>query len=587
MEQTDEADGLPGGMPDPGLIRAALTKPGRAFAVQTEDVRGNAMPVFASRLRSLGEVLETSQRFGERAYLADGEIRLSYHEHLEKVRVLAQAFRDDLGMSPADRVAIFAANRWDWIVSFWATVAVGAIPSAFNGWWTKEEFRHAVELVEPTHLIADRTRLDRIGPSSFHGEVLDLDTDLQGLLSHPSGEGAPIAHADEDAPALLLFTSGTTGRPKAVTIPHRSIIGFVQVSRFAETVGRVAQGAPIPDQGDALPASDDICLVTSPLFHVSMLQGAVVMAIGRGSSIVLLPGRFDPERVLETIEKERVTSWSALGSAAPRIATCPSLARFDTSSLRVLGIGGSPVSPTVQQRLRDAFPQTAAGLGMGYTSTEAGAVVASIGGPEFVAHPGSTGRISVTVEVELRDVEGHPVPEGRYGEVHVRSPYLMLGYWNDADASAAVLKTGGWLAMGDVAKIEDGLLSIDARARDMIQVSAENVSPTEVEHVLEAHPDVREAAVLAIDDDLTGDAVCAVVVADAGDTIGPDRLAEWCRRVPGPLQGAHPAVRGARISAAYSEWEAGQARHPIVGGQRGDPASPVGIDSSAVRPGNG
>jgi acyl-CoA synthetase (AMP-forming)/AMP-acid ligase II len=183
----------------------------------------------------------------------------------------------------------------------------------------------------------------------------------------------------------------------------------------------------------------------------------------------------------------------------------------------------------VQQGLRDAFPSASRSLGIGYTSTEAGAVVANIAGPEFAAHPTSAGRVTTTVAVELRDELGMPVTGGQPGEVHVRSPYVMLGYWNDPAASAAVLTGGGWLAMGDVARMEDGLLYIDSRARDMILVSAENVSPTEVEFCLEAHPGVLEAAVLAVDDALTGDAVCAVVVTVPGVSITTGELTAWCR----------------------------------------------------------
>ena len=573
MEREKGADDLLQHVPDLQKIQAELITAGRAFEVRTEDVRGNAMPAFANRPRSLGEILEASHRFGDRTHVVEGDVRLTFDDHLERVRVLAQIFRNDLGVGHADRVAIFAANRWDWVVSFWAAVAVGAVPCAFNGWWTKEEFCHAVELVDPTHLITDRPRLERVGPSSFPGQILNLDADLQELLNRNATGDVRIVRADEDETALILFTSGTTGRPRAVNVPHRSIVGFAQVNLFRETVGRVAQGAPIPDRGDLAPSSDDVHLVTSPLFHVSMLHGAVVMSICRGSCIVLLPGRFDPERVLQTIEKERVTSWSALGSAAPKIATCPALAQYDTSSIRVLGIGGAPVSPTVQQRLREAFPKMVAGLSMGYTSTEAGAVIASNSGAEFVAHPESTGRITVTTQVELRDENGDAVPEGRFGEVHVRSPYIMLGYWKDPDASSAVLKAGGWLAMGDVAKIEDGLLYIDARARDMILVSAENVSPTEVEYVLDAHPDVQEAAVLAVDDELTGDAVCAVVVANPGKLPDPDGLVEWCRKslahykVPTKLYVVHGALprtpSGKLVKHAIRSWiDSGAAEPP-------------------------
>ena len=129
----------------------------------------------------------------------------------------------------------------------------------------------------------------------------------------------------------------------------------------------------------------------------------------------------------------------------------------------------------------------------------------------------------------MRDPSGALVPDGEMGEVHVRSPYVMLGYWDDPQASAAVLKADGWLAMGDVGRRVDGRLYIDSRARDLILVNAENVSPTEVEYCLEAHPGVTEAAVFAVDDELTGDAVCAVVLADAA-AVSHEDLAAWCRK---------------------------------------------------------
>lgn len=524
--------------PAPAAIRERLTGPGGAFELAREDVRGQSLSVFRERTRSLRELLEKSERFGDRIYLVDGEKRLSYRDHLELVGRTASGLRDDYGLQPGDRVALFAANRWEWIVAFWATSSLGAIPCLMNGWWTSEEFADAVALTQPTLVVGDAPRLERV-KSALNGlRTLRLDDEFEALgqrsrvaaRAAARSASAPIHATREDDPAFLIFTSGTTGRAKAVTVPHRAACGFSQVSAFTEAYGRGLFGVPLPEAGVPAPPSDDVVLVTSPLFHVSMLYGAVVMGAVKGSRLVLLPGRFEPERVLQAIERERVTLWMALGSAAPRVAACPALRDYDTSSLRQVGIGGAPVSPTVQESLRTAFPSTGRLLGMGYTSTEAGAVIASIGGPEFERHPTSTGRVSLTVEVELRDASGRPVAPGEEGEVHVRSPYVMLGYWNDVKATAAALRPDGWLAMGDIARFEGDLLFINARARDMLLVSAENVSPTEVEYCLEAHSRVLEAAVVGVDDPLTGDAVCAVVVVDSSDSPEPAELEAWCRR---------------------------------------------------------
>ena len=516
------------GLPDPLAIRAALTAPGALFEIRDEPVRGVTLPVFPNRLRSLREMIEATRRFGDRTYVVDGETRLSFAAHLAVVDALARTLRERYLVTKGDRVAIFAANRWEWVACFWAITSIGAIACGMNGWWTPDEFRHAADLVEPVLLIADRPRLDRLAGRESGCPMLSME-EVAELAGTVSPEPEPESLADEDEPALLLFTSGTTGRPKAVTIPHRSVAGFAQVSALQEAEAMAAIGLPVPAAGGTLPASDDVILVTAPLFHVSMLWAAIVLAATRGSAMVLLRGRFDPERALAAIERERVTSWSALGSAAPRVAGCPALGRYDTSSVRYLGVGGAPVSPAVQRRLREAFP-SARSLGMGYTSTEGGAVIARISGPEYAANPTATGRITPTTQVELRDELGRPVPEGEYGEVHSRSPYIMLGYWKDPGASAAVLKEDGWLAMGDIGRIEGGLLYLNARARDLIFVSAENVSPTEVEYVLEDSPDVSEAAVFAVDDNVTGDAVCAAVVPAPGASPTAEQLARWCRR---------------------------------------------------------
>jgi long-chain acyl-CoA synthetase len=506
----------------------ALAAPGSYFEIGVEPVRAAVMPVFTQRARSLRQLLGDTARFADRMYLIEGDTRLTYGRHLELVDGLAAALRAIHGIQKGDRVAIFAANRWEWVVTFWALGSIGAIPCAYNGFWTQEEFAHATSLVEPTLIIGDSDRLARIPAATAGMAVINLD-DVPSLAESHRGRPAEQVVTAEDDPAVLIFTSGTTGYPKAVTTSHRGLVGFAQVSAYYEALARVAMGGPVPMRFADLAVSDDVILVTSPLFHTSMLYGVMLRSMLRGSAAVLLPGRFEPERVLAAIDRERVTSWLALGSAAGRVCALPDRDRYDTSSLLHIGVGGAPVSPAVQQALRETFPRTSDRLSMGYASTESVATVASIGGPDFIAHPTSTGRPTITTELEFRDAGGAPVPDGESGEIHVRSPYVMLGYWNDPQASAAVLKDDGWLAMGDVGRRVDGLIYIDSRARDLILVSAENVAPTEVEYCLEAHPQVTEAAVFAVDDELTGDAVCAVVVTRES-AVSVEELAAWCRQ---------------------------------------------------------
>jgi acyl-CoA synthetase (AMP-forming)/AMP-acid ligase II len=166
---------------------------------------------------------------------------------------------------------------------------------------------------------------------------------------------------------------------------------------------------------------------------------------------------------------------------------------------------------------------------MGYTSSEGGSIVASIGGPAFAAHPESTGPLQDCVQVAIRDEDGNDLPLGSEGEIWVRSPYTMLGYWGDPEATAAVYGEHRWLAMGDVGKVADGLLVVNSRARDLIFVSAENVYPSEVENRLEEHPGVIETCVGGIDDPVTGQAVKAFVVLAEDATVDVNDLSAWCR----------------------------------------------------------
>jgi len=235
---------------------------------------------------------------------------------------------------------------------------------------------------------------------------------------------------------------------------------------------------------------------------------------------------------MQAIQGERITVWLSVGSAAPRVAAHPQRASYDLSSLVSVVVGGAPLSPAIKHELCASFPTAAAagGLRMGYTSSEGGSIVASIGGPAFAEHPESTGPIQDGIQVAIRDDEGRDLSPGGEGLIHVRSAYTMLEYAGDPAATAEVYGPGRWLCMGDVGRIEDGLLYVNSRARDLIFVSAENVYPSEVENRLEEHPAVLESCVLGIDDPVTGQAVKAFVVLAASDATTVEELADHCKQ---------------------------------------------------------
>lgn len=518
-------------------VAAKLTGPGGPFEIVVDEVLGEPLPVLANRPRSLRELLAASAMHGDKEYLVHEDRRIGYAEHLRIVASTARALQERYGIGRGDRVAILAANSPDWPIFFWATTSLGAIVVALNGWWTADEIAYALDRTQPKLLVGDERLLARVADRHLDPAVLCLDSLRDEIFAWAPDADLPDTPIDEDDPAVILFTSGTTGRPKGAVSTHRGIVGFIQVNIVGGAISAVSEqlegtGAPPDPNPPEQPAS----LATAPMFHLSGLYAGIVMQLQLGGKIVTRPGRFDPGEVLRLIETEKITMWSALGAMGPRVASHADVVRYDLSSMRNIGFGGAPASPAVQELLRKTFPTAAQNVGIGYGSSETVAVVASIRGPDYARHPESAGYLMPMHQVEIRDPEGRALREGEEGEIFVRSAFLMRGYWNDPEATAKAIRPGRWLATGDVGRIEGGLLYINSRARDMILRSAENVYPVEIEYRLDAHPAVRESAVVGVDHPELGQDVKAIVVREPGSEPRPEELAAWCAETLAPFK---------------------------------------------------
>lgn len=518
-----------------------LTGSGGMFELTTEEVLGQPAAVFTSRMRSLREMVANTANFGDREFLVLEQQRLTFDDFIAHVAAAASALQQR-GIGHGDRVAIFAANCPEWVVSFFAATSIGAIVSAYNGWWTADEVDYATALSEPALVIADRPRLERSGKGDTDAPCLAIEDDWADFMA--TGAGAALEDIDvplaEDDAAVILFTSGTTGRPKGAVATHRGLIGFVQSTMMNGAVRVFAElrtNPPADDGSAPSPPAQSVTLGTSPLFHVSGLYGTTLIGMVTGGKIVYRRGRFDPEAVLQLIQDEGVTSFAALGSIGSRLVNHPGFDRFDTSSVVNVGFGGAPASPAVQDKMRQAFPNAAAAVGMGYGSSESVAVIAGIGGAEYLERPTSCGQVAIGFEAEIRGPDGRALPTGQEGEIWCRSAYTMLGYWNDPEATAETIDSDRWLNTGDIGCFDDdGYLYINSRARDMILRNAENIYPIEIEYRLDAHPSVAESAVFGVDHPEMGQEVKAVVVPAGDGSVDPDELAQWCIEVLAPYK---------------------------------------------------
>jgi acyl-CoA synthetase (AMP-forming)/AMP-acid ligase II len=355
--------------------------------------------------------------------------------------------------------------------------------------------------------------------------VVEIESAFDAIWRAHPGAVLPEQPIAEDDPAVILYTSGTTGRPKGAINTHRNVIAFLTVNFFSGARNLMLAPPPPPDE----PAPPPNCsLVTSPLFHVSALHAAAVMAVATGMRTVWLTGRFDPVVAMRVIESERVTAWGFTGTVLHRVVYHPDVGRYDLSSLRTLGGGGSPIAPALQARAKELLPHLRHSMAIGYGSTETAALLTSNVGREYDEHPDSVGRPNPTVEVEIRDDAGNPLPLGEEGEVCARGPMVMPGYWRRPEDTAAAFWPHRWLRTGDIGRIVDGRLYLSSRKRDLIFRGGENVYPVEIEHRLEEHPDVLEAAVTGVDHAELGQEVKAYVVPVPGATLDADVLARWC-----------------------------------------------------------
>ena len=497
----------------------ALIVAGAPYEVVEEDVRGERMLVFANRRRSLRDILVSGAELGDgdAFVFGDGE-RISYRQMERQAASVAAELADRYGVGPGDRVAICAANCSAWIQLFWAVASLDAVLVAMNGWWTSTEMRNAIDLTEPKVLVMDEKRHDRLeGGTTMPTLVIEHDfADLLDKLDAP----LPDVAIAEDDPFMLIFTSGTTGRPKAAVLSHRSVIGYLDYQLFITARAMAMAGITASGPGPAR-------LAPFPLFHVSGLSSNVSTMMGVGTSVWPL-GRFDPEAVIELTKQEGIRAWMGAEAQMRRLLESPSIETLDPDQLASIGAGGAATTPGFVRLTGERFPRLKNSISSGYGSTEMGGL-ASWAPAWMLAEAGDcVGPPFPTVELRITDEAVEPVPDGTEGNIEVRSPIVMLGYWRNPEADADTLLPGLWVRPGDFGRIENGLLFVASRKRDLILRGGENIYPMEIESRLEEHPDVIEAAVVGTDHEVLGQEVKAVLVVSDDNTLTDEEMRAWC-----------------------------------------------------------
>jgi long-chain acyl-CoA synthetase len=528
-------------MPTSAEVRAQLTGAGGMFEVTTAEVLGREMEVYANRMPSLRSVAEVGLMRGDDAtFIVYGDRTYGFSTFVQTANSVAHGLRERFGLAKGDRVAVLSQNNPEWCLAFWATVSQGAILVGLNGWWTTDEIDYGLQDSGAKVLVADRKRFERIAgsldaaPDLEHVFLIDCTAADVGLAGDPRIHefseltGSPTADfvaedIAEDDPAVIFYTSGTTGRPKGAISTHRSMIANLQNTMFNAVAGSMAGGGALPDAG----AGQNVSLFTSPLFHVSGCHSTLVVGLLAGLKLVMPEGRFTPETALQLIQEHQVTVWATVPTMVWRVCEHPDRHDYDTSSVRSVAFGGSPSADELQRMIRDTFPNVSS-TSNAYGLTETSSVATVISGQDALDRPTSVGPPVPTVHLRIVDAEGKEVPIGETGEVCIAGPILMAGYWRKPEATAEAIDADGWLHTGDVGHVDaDGFLYITDRKKDMIIRGGENIYCVEIEQRLVSHPHIADAAVIGVAHPELGEEVKAVVQVEDGETLTEAEVRQW------------------------------------------------------------
>lgn len=442
----------------------------------------------------------------DKTALIDQGQRYSYAQLADRCARLAAGLYK-LGLQKGDRVAIWSDNNHQYIESYVAIPAAGLVVVPLNTRHAEPELRYALEDSGTRVLITDR---DASSMADICDHIIPLGDAYETLLqADPMRLGSEVTETDL---AGLFYTGGTTGKSKGVMLSHRNLL--------ANTFHWLT----------SVPQTDQyVTLVMAPLFHAAGSNGVLASIWTAGTQITL--GAFEPEQVLDIIQAERVSLTLGVPTMLAAIAEAQHANPRSVDTVRAIAHGGSPIATEVVRRTATAFPN--AEMIEVYGATELSPLTTALRNEQNLLddeRARSCGQSIPGTEIRVLDTSGQEVPRGDIGEVVVRGPNVMDGYWNKPEQTAEVLKDGAYWT-GDLGYMDDaGYVFLVDRSKDMIVSGGENVYCTEVEEVLYKHPAVLEAAVYGIPDEKWGEAVHATVVPRAEHSnVAPEAILEYCR----------------------------------------------------------
>ena len=448
----------------------------------------------------------TTSAHADRVAVRVGDASMTYRE-LDEASARVAGLLRERGLKPGDRVGIMLPNVAEFPLVYYGVLRAGGIAVPMNPLLKQREVAYhlgdsGAGLIFAWHAFADEARG---GAEQVNAEPIVVDpSGFPDLLASVAPD-YEVADRDNDDTAVILYTSGTTGQPKGAELTHGNLTSNIGVVR-----ADIVRAQP-----------DDVIFGGLPLFHAFGQTAALNLAIASGACLTLLP-RFDAETALRIIAGHRVTVFEGVPTMFVAMLHRPDRADYDVSALRMCFSGGAALPVEVLRGFEQAFGcMLLEGYGLSETSP-----VASCNHPDRERKPGSIGTPIRGVQMRVVDKEDHEVPQGEVGEIVIRGPNVMKGYWHRPEETAGAIRDG-WFHTGDLARVdEDGYFYIVDRKKDLIIRGGYNVYPREIEEVLYEHPAVAEAAVIGLPHPALGEEVGAAVTLKPGAGITAEELRE-------------------------------------------------------------
>jgi long-chain acyl-CoA synthetase len=512
-------------------VVASLTAKGQPFEVNTVQLDGVEYLNFATLPANLGQYFLVMLQHAQKDFAVYLDERYTYAQGYQHSSEFGAALVQRYGLAKGDRVAILSRNNPQWMMAFIGITSVGGVAVPMNAWWTTEELDYGLADSGARIVVADRTRVQRLMPIiKKHGlQIIAIDdcsglgverTPFAELLQEFAGASMPEVEVRLEDHATLMYTSGSTGHPKGALSSHRGVLSALYSWMCLGVATKVA-GTQETREAGMPPAA----LVTIPLFHCTGSHSAFMLSLVVGRKMVIMH-KWDAQEALRLIEQERITWFNGVPTMSAELQAAAEVTSRDVSSLTEIMAGGAARPPDQVKKISGTFKKSAPGIGYGLTETNAlGSVNA---GAFYIARPDSAGRaVPAVTQFRIVGEDGSTLPAGTRGELCIKSPANILGYWNKPEATAEAF-VDGWFHTGDVAYLDaDGFLYIVDRIKDIIIRGGENISCLEVEAAIYAHPCVHEVAVFGLPDERLGEIVAAAVVVREGVTLTADELCAY------------------------------------------------------------